>query len=88
LQAGLIRRSRGGIDVILLDLGLPDSEGGKTFTAAQAHGGLGPLERIRAAQGRETQQGGSTTKHAFNLRISDLDSTRAAGETSMLPSFT
>jgi Flp pilus assembly CpaE family ATPase len=43
LKAGLNRLSRGGIDVILLDLGLPDSEGGKTFVAAQAHGASAPI---------------------------------------------
>ena len=43
LKAGLNRLSRGGIDVILLDLGLPDSEGGKTFVAAQAHGVAVPI---------------------------------------------
>jgi Flp pilus assembly CpaE family ATPase len=37
LQAGMNRLARGGIDVILLDLGLPDSEGRKTFVAVRSH---------------------------------------------------
>ena len=48
LKAGLNRLSRGGIDVILLDLGLPDSEGGKTFVAAQAHGAGVPIVVLSA----------------------------------------
>ena len=32
LQAGLIHLQRGGVDVILLDLGLPDSGGFETFS--------------------------------------------------------
>src|SRR5580700_4260896 len=32
LQAGLNRVKHGGVDVILLDLGLPDSNGLETFT--------------------------------------------------------
>jgi Flp pilus assembly CpaE family ATPase len=48
LKAGLNRLSRGGIDVILLDLGLPDSEGGKTFVAAQAHGAGAPIVVLSA----------------------------------------
>ena len=37
LEAGINRLARGGIDVILLDLGLPDSEGRNTFAAARTH---------------------------------------------------
>jgi Flp pilus assembly CpaE family ATPase len=48
LKAGLNRLSRGGIDVILLDLGLPDSEGGKTLVAAQAHGAGVPIVVLSA----------------------------------------
>jgi Flp pilus assembly CpaE family ATPase len=36
LSAGLNRLSRGGVDVILLDLGLPDSDGVDTYLAARA----------------------------------------------------
>ncbi|HUQ95898.1 MAG TPA: response regulator, partial [Bryobacteraceae bacterium] len=35
LQAGLNRLKQGGVDVILLDLGLPDSNGLETFTRAK-----------------------------------------------------
>jgi signal transduction histidine kinase len=37
LQAGLQRLSVGGIDLVLLDFGLPDSEGLETFQRAQEH---------------------------------------------------
>ncbi len=37
LRAGLARLAQGGIDAVLLDLGLPDSEGLGTFAAVQAH---------------------------------------------------
>jgi Flp pilus assembly CpaE family ATPase len=37
LMTGLSRLAKGGVDVILLDLGLPDSRGLKTFTTAQMH---------------------------------------------------
>jgi len=39
LKSGMDRLAKGGVDVVLLDLGLPDSKGMKTFTTAstQAH---------------------------------------------------
>src|SRR5690348_2432764 len=36
LAAGVSRLSAGGVDVLLLDLGLPDSQGLATFTAVHA----------------------------------------------------
>lgn len=48
LHAGLTRLARGGIDVILLDLGLPDSEGRKTFVAARSHAGGVPIVVLSA----------------------------------------
>jgi two-component system sensor histidine kinase UhpB len=38
LAEGLARLDRGGIDLVLLDLGLPDSQGLDTFIRAYAHG--------------------------------------------------
>ncbi len=43
LEAGMNRLARGGIDVILLDLGLPDSEGRKTFAMARSHAATVPI---------------------------------------------
>jgi Flp pilus assembly CpaE family ATPase len=37
LQAGLYRLKQGGVDVILLDLGLPDSSGADTFGRTKLH---------------------------------------------------
>jgi Flp pilus assembly CpaE family ATPase len=37
LMAGLNRLAKGGVDAILLDLGLPDSHGRETFTTATMH---------------------------------------------------
>src|SRR5277367_6056114 len=37
LSAGLSRLSRGGVDVILLDLGLPDSDGVDTYIATRGN---------------------------------------------------
>ncbi len=43
LTAGLERLARGGVDVILLDLGLPDSNGLETFTAVRVHAAGVPI---------------------------------------------
>jgi Flp pilus assembly CpaE family ATPase len=43
LAAGLTRLKKGGIDVILLDLGLPDSEGLETFTRVNVVGSGVPV---------------------------------------------
>jgi Flp pilus assembly CpaE family ATPase len=37
LQAGLQRLAQGGVDIIILDLDLPDSSGFQTFASIQAH---------------------------------------------------
>jgi Flp pilus assembly CpaE family ATPase len=43
LEVGLKRLAQGGVDAILLDLGLPDSEGMATFSAIQAHAAGVPM---------------------------------------------
>lgn len=43
LGTGLSRLSRGGVDVVLLDLGLPDSDGVDTYLAARASAGGIPI---------------------------------------------
>ena len=43
LAAGLERLQRGGIDTLLLDLNLPDSEGLETFRTASANAGRTPI---------------------------------------------
>jgi glutamate dehydrogenase (NAD(P)+) len=49
LMAGLNRLAQGGMDVILLDLGLPDSEGLETSTTTRAHAPGVPPRRLRAS---------------------------------------
>jgi Flp pilus assembly CpaE family ATPase len=49
LAAGLNRLARGGVDVILLDLGLPDSNGVETFMKARAHAAGIPIIILSAA---------------------------------------
>jgi len=43
LQAGLNRLKQGGVDVILLDLGLPDSNGLATFTKTKLEASTVPM---------------------------------------------
>ncbi|MEZ5404510.1 MAG: response regulator [Bryobacteraceae bacterium] len=43
LESGLRRLAAGGLDVILLDLGLPDSDGAATFAAVRDHCGSTPV---------------------------------------------
>ena len=43
LESALRRLAAGGVDVILLDLGLPDSDGLATFTAVRDHCGSTPV---------------------------------------------
>jgi sigma-B regulation protein RsbU (phosphoserine phosphatase) len=43
LSAGIRRCAEGGIDVVLLDLSLPDSQGLETFLVMQAHAGGVPI---------------------------------------------
>src|SRR5580658_6973738 len=43
LDAGLKRLAQGGVDVVLLDLGLPDSDGPATFAAVKAAAGGVPI---------------------------------------------
>jgi len=50
LDAGMNRLARGGVDVILLDLGLPDSEGRKTFTTARSHATGVPIIVLSASE--------------------------------------
>jgi Flp pilus assembly CpaE family ATPase len=50
LKAGLNRLRQGGVDVILLDLGLPDSKGLDTFTRIRLHGSGVPVLLLSADQ--------------------------------------
>jgi Flp pilus assembly CpaE family ATPase len=49
LVAGLHRLARGGVNVILLDLNLPDSDGMETFVKAKAHANGIPIILLSAA---------------------------------------
>src|SRR5690349_20911677 len=49
LAAGLDRLARGGVDVVLLDLGLPDSYGVETLLAMRAHAPAMPVIILSAA---------------------------------------
>ena len=49
LVAGLERLAKGGVDVILLDLGLPDSDGTETFAKTKAHAPGIPIVVLSAA---------------------------------------
>jgi len=53
LKAGLNRLRQGGIDVILLDLGLPDSDGLDTFTRIRLHGSGVPVLLLSADQSEQ-----------------------------------
>ena len=48
LAAGLERLAQGGVDVILLDLGLPDSDGLPTFTRTRLHAAKVPIILLSA----------------------------------------
>jgi Flp pilus assembly CpaE family ATPase len=48
LAAGLERLAQGGVDVILLDLGLPDSDGLPTFTRTRLHAAGVPIVLLSA----------------------------------------
>src|SRR5690348_7145801 len=50
LAAGLKRLKQGGVDVILLDLGLPDSNGLETFTRTIAYAPDVPVNMLRAGE--------------------------------------
>src|SRR5580658_6291341 len=47
-MAGLIRVAKGGVDVILLDPGLPDSHGLETFTSVRMHASGIPIVILSA----------------------------------------
>src|SRR5690606_8619748 len=49
LSTGLERLAAGGIDVILLDLGLPDSSGAETFHRMREAGGATPIVLLSSA---------------------------------------
>ncbi len=49
LESGLRRLAQGGVDVVLLDLGLPDSDGPATFAAVKDEAGAVPLIILSAA---------------------------------------
>src|SRR5689334_10572198 len=49
LTAGLDRLARGGVDVVLLDLGLPESDGVETFLTTRAHAPGIPVIILSAA---------------------------------------
>ena len=49
LATGLARMAKGGLDVILLDLGLPDSRGAATFEAVRAQSSDIPIVLLTAS---------------------------------------
>jgi Flp pilus assembly CpaE family ATPase len=51
LEAGQHRLAQGGVDVILLDLSLPDSDGLNTFTAVRTHSSTLPIIVLSGADG-------------------------------------
>lgn len=51
MEAGQRRLAQGGVDVILLDLSLPDSDGLQTFTAVRAHSSTVPIIVLSGADG-------------------------------------
>lgn len=53
LQAGLNRLKQGGVDVILLDLGLPDSTGLETFTRTKRQAAGTPIILLSADDSQE-----------------------------------
>jgi Flp pilus assembly CpaE family ATPase len=77
LAAGLSRLAKGGVDVILLDLGLPDSRGLKTFIAAQAHA---PCVPIVVLSGGDTE---SLALHMVQLGAQDYI-IKSAGSSELL----
>jgi len=53
LSTGLEILSRGGIDAVLLDLGLPDSSGLDTFTSVQAYSPMTPIVILTSLDDKE-----------------------------------
>jgi pilus assembly protein CpaE len=53
LQSGLNRLKQGGVDAILLDLGLPDSSGIETFAQTKRHAGGVPLILLTGDAGEQ-----------------------------------
>jgi Flp pilus assembly CpaE family ATPase len=51
LEAGLRRLAQGGVDVILLDLNLPDSDGLRTFTSVRSNSSTLPIIVLSGADG-------------------------------------
>ncbi|HEX5682621.1 MAG TPA: response regulator [Ideonella sp.] len=64
LADGVDRLARGGIDVVLLDLSLPDSEGSGTLTTLQSAAPQVPVLVV----GGTSRQSGHTDELAFGAR--------------------